>query len=94
MVKYVQKSLFFLSLYARSKNSPSSCLKEIKKDHNQIIDDQEKNRLKGQCHKNFCFRFFHESSSPSPLKITLGGSYRIFSKICRDICKSHQYQYQ
>jgi hypothetical protein len=28
--------------------------------------------LKGQCHKKFCFRFFHESSSPKPLKITLG----------------------
>ncbi len=28
--------------------------------------------LKGQCHKIFCFRFFHESSSPELLKITLG----------------------
>ena len=25
--------------------------------------------LKGQCHKIFCFRYFHESSSPKPLKI-------------------------
>ncbi len=25
--------------------------------------------LKGQCHKIFCFRFIHESSSPKPLKI-------------------------
>jgi hypothetical protein len=24
--------------------------------------------LKGQCHEIFCFRFFHESSSPKPLK--------------------------
>jgi hypothetical protein len=31
--------------------------------------------------------FFHESSSPKPLKITLR-SFRIFSKILRDICKS------
>ena len=28
--------------------------------------------LKGQCHKIFCFRIFHESSSLKPLKITLG----------------------
>ncbi len=32
-------------------------------------------------------RFFHESSSPKPLKITLG-SLQIFSKICGDIRKS------
>ncbi len=25
--------------------------------------------LKGHCHKIFCFRYFHESSSPKPLKI-------------------------
>ncbi len=25
--------------------------------------------LQGQCHKIFCFRYFHESSSPKPLKI-------------------------
>jgi hypothetical protein len=35
--------------------------------------------LKGQCDEIFCFRFFHESSSPKPLKITLG-SFRIFSE--------------
>ncbi len=43
--------------------------------------------LKGQCHKIFCFRFFHESPSPKPLKITVG-SLRIFSKIRGDIRKS------
>ncbi len=26
--------------------------------------------IKGQCHESFCFRFYHESSSPNPLKIT------------------------
>jgi hypothetical protein len=26
--------------------------------------------LKRQCHEIFCFRFFHESLSPKPLKIT------------------------
>jgi hypothetical protein len=34
-----------------------------------------------------CFRFFNESSSPKPLKITLE-SFRIFSKIRGDIRKS------
>ncbi len=43
--------------------------------------------LKGQCHAIFCFRFFHESHSPRPLKITVG-SFRIFSKIRGDICRS------
>jgi hypothetical protein len=43
--------------------------------------------LKGQCQEIFCFRFFHESSSPKLLKITLG-SFRIYSKIRGDICKS------
>jgi hypothetical protein len=28
--------------------------------------------LKGQCPEIFCFGFFHESSSPKPLKIILG----------------------
>ncbi len=46
-----------------------------------------KNRLKGQCHEIFCFRFFQESHSPKPLIITIG-SFRIFSKIRRDIRKS------
>jgi hypothetical protein len=32
--------------------------------------------LKGKCHEIFCFRFFHESSSPKHPKITLG-SFRI-----------------
>jgi hypothetical protein len=44
-------------------------------------------RLKGQCHEIVASGFFHESSSPRPLKITLG-SFRIFSKICGDIRKS------
>ncbi len=43
--------------------------------------------LQGRCHKIFCFRFFQESSSLKPLKITLG-SFRIFLKICGDIRKS------
>jgi hypothetical protein len=43
--------------------------------------------LKGQCYKIFRIRLFHESSSPNPLKITLG-SFRIFSKIRGDIRKS------
>ncbi len=43
--------------------------------------------LKEQCREIFCFRFFLDSSSPKPLKITLG-SFRIFSKIRGDIRKS------
>ncbi len=43
--------------------------------------------LKRQCYEIFCFRFFHESSSPNSLKITLG-SFQIFSKICGDMRKS------
>jgi hypothetical protein len=35
----------------------------------------------------FASGFDHESSSPKPLKITLG-SFRFFSKILGDICKS------
>jgi hypothetical protein len=41
--------------------------------------------LKGQCHKIFCFRFFHESSFPKTLKITLG-SFPIFLKIRKSRC--------
>jgi hypothetical protein len=41
-------------------------------------------RLKGQCHNIFCFRFFHESSAPKPLEITLG-SFRFLSNIRGDI---------
>jgi hypothetical protein len=33
--------------------------------------------LKGQCQEMFCFRFFHDLSSPKPLKIALG-SFQIF----------------
>ncbi len=44
------------------------------------------NLVKGQCNEIFRFLIFHESSSPKPLKITLG-SFRIFSKIRRDIHK-------
>ncbi len=36
--------------------------------------------LKGQCHEIFCFRLFHESSSPKPLEIKLG-SFQNFSKL-------------
>ncbi len=36
--------------------------------------------LKGQCHNIFYFYFFHETSSPKPLKITLR-SFEIFLKI-------------
>ncbi len=43
--------------------------------------------LKGQCHKIFWSRVFHESSSPKPLKIALG-QFQIFSKIRGDIRKS------
>jgi hypothetical protein len=35
-----------------------------------------------RCHEMFCFRFFHESSSPKPLRITLG-SFRIISENSR-----------
>jgi hypothetical protein len=43
--------------------------------------------LKGQCHKIFDFRFFHESVSFKPLSIPLG-PFQIFSKIRGDICSS------
>ncbi len=43
--------------------------------------------LKEVCHKIFCFRFFHESYSHKPLKITWG-SFQIFCKIWGDIHKS------
>jgi hypothetical protein len=43
--------------------------------------------LKGPVSRDFALGFFHESPSPKPLKITLG-SFRIFSKIHEDICKS------
>ncbi len=35
--------------------------------------------VKGLCHKIFTSDVFHESSSPKPLKVTLG-SFRIFQK--------------
>ncbi len=43
--------------------------------------------LKGTVSRDFLLRFFHASSSPKSLKITLG-SFRIFSKIRGDIRKS------
>jgi hypothetical protein len=43
--------------------------------------------LKEQCHEFFASDFVHESSSPKPLKITLG-SFQIFSKIHGGIRKS------
>jgi hypothetical protein len=50
----------------------------------------QRHLLKGQCHEIFRYfdsDFFHESSSPKPLKITQG-SFQIFSKIRGDIYKS------
>jgi hypothetical protein len=43
--------------------------------------------LKGQSHEIFASGFFHESSSPKPLKITVG-PFIIYLKIRRDIRKS------
>jgi hypothetical protein len=43
--------------------------------------------LTGQCHEFFCFMFFHDSSSPKPLKIT-PGSFRFVLKIRGNIHKS------
>ncbi len=43
--------------------------------------------LKGHVTRFFALSFFYESSSPKPLKITLG-SFQIFSKILGDIRKS------
>ncbi len=34
--------------------------------------------LKGQCHKNFCFRFFHESSYPKPVAKN-GNNFRLLT---------------
>jgi hypothetical protein len=42
--------------------------------------------FKGTVSQNFLLQVFHESSSPKPLKITLG-SFQIFLKICGDIRK-------
>jgi hypothetical protein len=44
-------------------------------------------KLKGRCHKIFCFRFFYGSSSPKLLKITLG-RFKFFSNTQGDIRKS------
>ncbi len=55
---------------------------ESGKDHLHIFK-----RFQGQYHEIFCLRFFHESSSPKPLKITLG-SFPIFSNICKSRCTS------
>jgi hypothetical protein len=43
--------------------------------------------LKGQCHRFFASDFFHESSSPNPMKTTVG-LFQIFSKISGDTRKS------
>ncbi len=48
-------------------------------------------RFQGQCHEIFASGFFHESSLPKPLKITLG-SFHIFSKICKSRCQRHRRQ--
>jgi hypothetical protein len=46
--------------------------------------------LNGQCHKIFCFRFFHESSSPQPLKLKLG----VFKYLQRYLQVKVHHQYQ
>ncbi len=38
--------------------------------------------LKGQCHEIFASGFFHETSTPEPLKI-MSGLFRIFSKFAK-----------
>ncbi len=50
--------------------------------------------LKGQCDEIFCLRFFNESSSPKPLKITLV-HFKFFPKNSRKYSQvkvHHQYQ--
>jgi hypothetical protein len=42
--------------------------------------------LKGTVSQDFRFGFFHQSSSPKPLKITLE-SFRTFSKNCGDVTR-------
>ncbi len=49
-------------------------------------------RRSRQCHELFCFRFFHESSSPKPLKTTLG-SFRILRKFRRYLQVKVHHQY-
>ncbi len=49
-------------------------------------------RRSRQCHEIFCFKFFHESSSPKPLKTTLG-SFRIFQKFRRYLQVKVHHQY-
>ncbi len=44
-------------------------------------------RLEGQCHEIFDFRFFHESVSPKPLSIHKG-RFKFFSQIREDISSS------
>ncbi len=38
----------------------------------QLVQNWLEKQLKGQCHEIFASDFFHESSSPKPLKITRG----------------------
>ncbi len=49
--------------------------------------NQQKIRLKGQCHEIFFSGFFHGSASPQPQSIPLG-PFQIFPKIRGDICKT------
>jgi hypothetical protein len=63
--------------------------REIRERHDSVmaqVKTYHGRYSKGQCHEIFCFRFFHESSSHKPLKMTLG--FRICSKICREIFAS------
>ncbi len=63
---------------------------------NNYIDTKAKCRwrleivqVKGTVSQDFLLQvFFHESSSPQLLKIKLGGHFKFFSKIHREICKT------
>jgi len=50
----------------KNTNIHYSCLYSIRKDLKKFILCFSFNAFKGQCHKIFCFRFFHESVSPQP----------------------------
>jgi hypothetical protein len=58
----------------------NGCNLAVSESERSLLEVLALNILKGQYHNFFCFSFFHESSSPKPLKITLG-PFRIFSKI-------------
>ncbi len=46
----------------------------------EYVDDAEK-RLKGQCHEIFEYRFFHQNTSPGPIRDVLG-PFRILANFC------------